>query len=264
MKILFNLIFFLFVSSASASCGFAENVKSVYSLSGPLTVILEELGLLTSPVVKGVSVFYPVPDNFRGEVIPGGVFLSPSKLASLKGSLVLYDGSQELKKLFRSQNISAIEFTSRNQTPREVTEAAIELLRKYLSGCDTTRILKKLETIEKEIQAKMKTPLHVVFFLGRISGQKLPELVIANDGLVLWLRKLKTIVTYPSELAYVNWSGAIINRLPSGTLSVGISEDKKPSVKGESGRYNLIYPGGLIPGIRQLEAWNYFLDHISR
>lgn len=264
MKILFSLTFILFISSASASCGFSENIKSVYSLSGPITVVLEELGLLSSPELKGISVFYPVPENFKGEVIPGGVFLSPSKLASMRGSLVFHDGSQELKKLFRSQNISAIEFTSRNQTPREVTEASVGLLSKYLSGCDTKVILKKLEGIEKSILVKMKEPLPVVFFLGRISGKKLPELVIANDGVVLWLRKLKLIETYPSELAYVNWSGAIINSLPSGTLSVGISEDKVPSLQGKSGKYNLIYPGGLIPGIRQLESWNYFLDHVNR
>ncbi len=260
MKILFSLYLFLSGSVAIASCGFTRGHKPLYSLSGPLTVILEELGLLNSPVVKGISVFYPVPDSFKGEVIPGGVFLSPSKLTEMKSSIVFYDGSQELKKLFRSQNIEAIEFSSRNQTPREVTISAINLLGKHLLGCNTQKILEKLESLEKDIQANMKSRMKVFFFLGRITTHKLPELVIANDGLVLWLRKMNLITTYPSDLAYVNWSGAIINDLRTGVIFVGISADKKPSVQKIAGRYNLIYPGGLIPGIRQLEAWKYFLD----
>lgn len=261
MKILFSLLIFITSSFATASCGFTPGHKSIYSLSGPLTVIFEELGLLSSPVVKGISVFYPAPDSFKGEVIPGGVFLSPAKLSSMKNSIVFYDGSQELKKLFRSQNIEAIEFISRNQTPREVTTSAISLLSKHLSGCDTGKILSKLDGLEKDIQAKMKN-MKVIFFLGRITNQKLPELVIANDGLVLWLRKTKLITTYPSELAYVNWSGAIMNNLKTGTALVGISEAEAPSLQGSSGRYNLVYPGGLIPGIRQLEAWIYYLNHV--
>ena len=263
MKSLFSL-YLIFSTSLSFACDFSTDRKSVYSLSGPLTVILEELNLLSSPVLKGISVFYPIPDSYKGEVIPGGVFLSPAKLASMKKSLVFFDGSQELKKLFRSQNIQAIEFISRNQTPREVTLSAMNLLNKHLSGCDDQKILKKLDLIEKDIQAKMKTRMEVIFFLGRIMGKKLPELVIANDGVVLWLKKMNFISTYPSDLAYVNWSGAIINNLKHGTVIVGVSEGKAPTLENSSGRFNLVYPGGLIPGIRQLEAWNYFLNHFEK
>lgn len=263
MKILFSLSL-LFFSFFSFACGFTAGHKPVYSLSGPLTVYLEELGLLSSPVLKGISIFYPAPPSFKGDVIPGGVFLSPGKLSSMKNSLVFYDGSQELRKLFRSQKIEAIEFVSRNQTPREVTVRAMNLLGQHLSGCDGAVILKKLGSVESEIQKKMKSAMGVIFFLGRISGKKLPELVIANDGLVYWLRKMNLVTTYPSDLAYVNWSGAIINNLKGSTILVGISEGKTSSLQAASGRFNLVYPGALIPGIRQLEAWNYFLNHFEK
>lgn len=263
MKILFSF-FLLIFSFFSLACDFTAGHRPVYSLSGPLTAYLEELGLLSSPVLKGISIFYPAPAEFKGEIIPGGVFLSPGKLSSMKNAVVFYDGSQELKKLFRSQKIEAIEFVSRNQTPREVTVSAMHLLSQHLSGCKSDMILKKLGSVEAEIQKKMKTGMGVVFFLGRISGKKLPELVIGNDGLVYWLRKMNLITTYPSDLAYVNWSGAIINNLKGSTLLVGLSEGRTPSLQVSSGGYNLVYPGALIPGIRQLEAWNYFLNQFEK
>ena len=259
MKIYFSLFLLLSASVVSAACGFTPGHKSVYSLSGPVTVILEELGLLASPLVKGISIFYPAPESFKGEIIPGGVFISPGKLSSMKNSIVFHDGSQELRKLFRSQNIEALEFASRNQTPREVTESAIAFLNKHLAGCDMGKILTRLDNLEKAIEKRMKNPMDVIFFLGKITNSKLPELVIANDGLVMWLRKMKLISTYPSDLAYVNWSGAIMNNLKKGTLFIGISEGKVPSVEGSRERFNLTYPGGLIPGIRQLDAWMYYL-----
>lgn len=262
MKTLASL-FLLINFSALAECQFRPSVKSVYALSGPVTQIIERTGLLTSPLVKGVSVFYPAPETFRGEKIPGGVFLSPAKLEEMKNGLVFIDESQELRKLFRAKKINAVEMKSRNQEPGVVVTNAIKTLGPYVSGCEDKfqRITETSATLEKEIIGLMKSKLNVIFFLGTVGDGKLPELVMANDGLVLWLRKKNLINTYPSELAYLNWSSAIVNELQKNHLLLGLKEESEPKVAGNAGRATLIFPGCLIPGIAQLEAWLYFLRH---
>ncbi len=262
MKI-FASLFFLFTSSTFAACGFGPSVKSVYSLSGPVTQMIERAGLLSSPSLKGVSVFYPAPSLFKGEKIPGGVFLSPAKLSEMKNSVVFFDESQELRKLFSSQGIHAVEVRSRNLVPREVVQNSIKLLERYVTGCkEKFRIIsEQVSTLESKIKQSMKQKLDVVFFLGAVGEGKLPELVIAHDGLVLWLKRMKLINTYPSELAYLSWSSSLINKLQRNYLFLGLKEETLPEVKGTSFRATLIYPGCLIPGISQLEAWVYFLQH---
>ena len=262
MKIFVSL-FFLFAFSSYAACEFGPSVKSVYSLSGPVTQIIERAGLLSSPVVKGVSVFYPAPSSFKGEKIPGGVFLSPAKLDEMKSGVVFYDESQELRKLFKTKQIPAVEMKSRNLVPAEVVGRAIQNLQTSVTGCEAKfkSITDSVASLEKNILDLMKSKLNVIFFLGFVGEGKLPELVMANDGLVLWLRKKNLINTYPSELAYLNWSSSILNRLQKSHLFLGMKEESVPSVKGNASRATLIYPGCLIPGPAQLEAWLYFLQH---
>lgn len=265
MKILASLIF-LFANSAFSTCEFKSSFKSVYSLSGPVTQMIERSGLLSSSALKGVSIFYPTPQSFSGEKIPGGVFLSPSKLNEMKNSVVFFDESQELRKLFLSQKITAIEFKSRSLVPSEVVETSLKTLGRYVDGCSEKFKAISLHTkqLEKTIRALMRTKLDVVFFLGSVGGGRLPELVIANDGIVLWLKRVGLIQTYPTELAYLSWSSSIINQLSGKYIFLGLKEDYRPSVRGSSSRATLIYPGALIPGISQLEAWVYFLQHKPR
>ncbi len=263
MKIFASLIFFWAVT-AQAACRFHPAYGKIYSLSGPVTQILEEWNLLQAKELKGASLFYPLPGNFKGEKIPGGVFLSPSKLDEMKNALVFFDESQELRKLFRTRRVNAVEILSRNQTPGEVTASVLKTLKKYVTGCDSDQVLAKVRTLEQSIEGRMKGKPSIIFFLGEIRKEKLPEFVIANDGLVLWLKRKNLISSYPSELGYVNWAGSIIEALKGKSLFLGIREEDIPTVSGNSRKANLAYPGGLIPGIRQLKAWNYFLDHQPR
>jgi hypothetical protein len=236
----------------------------VYSLSGPLTEILDEWNLLQAPELKGVTIFYPMPENYKGERIPGGNFLSPAKLDEMKNAIVFFDESQGLRKLFRARNIPAIEIKTRNKTPGEVAETISAILQRFVVDCDSVEILSKVRKLEEKIAVRMKNKPSIIFFLGKVGKEKLPEFVIANDGLVLWLKKKNLISGYPSELAYVNWSGSIIESLKGHSLFLGVIDENISSVTGDRKRANLVYPGALIPGIRQLEAWNYFLDHQPR
>jgi hypothetical protein len=264
MKILVSL-FLLFSFPAGAACRFNEKAQSVYSLSGPMSAVLEELGLLTSSNVKGLTIFYPAPSEFHGDTIPGGVFLSPGKLDEMKGSVIFYDSSQELEKVLKARGIRGVAIATRKMTPSQVTNELIKTLRPFVQECDEKikSFEQKVSQLEKTIREKMKRKWNVVFFLGEISGPKLPELVIANDGLSMWLRQEKLISTYPSELAYVNWSASVLNDLQDYKL-IGLKESQLKKVSGEKLRMTLAYPGVLNPGIRQLEAWNYFLDESEK
>lgn len=259
----FASLLWLISFTSHAACEFRSSVKSVYSLSGPVTQIIERAGLLSSPVVKGVSIFYPAPETFKGEKIPGGVFLSPSKLEEMNSGIVFIDESQELRRLFTSKKINSVEIKSRNMEPGAVVLKAIGTLQNYVTGCEEKfkSVTDSVQALEKNIIQLMKTKLDVIFFLGPVGEGKLPELVIANDGLVLWLRKKNLINTYPSGLAYLSWSSSILNSLQKSHLFLGLKEENAPRVYGNSTRATLIYPGCLIPGIAQLEAWLYFLQH---
>lgn len=260
MKTLVSLFLF-WAATSQAACRFQPSYQKIYSLSGPVTQIMEEWDLLRAKELKGVTIFYPVPKNFKGEKIPGGNFLSPIKLDEMKDAVVFFDESQGLRKLFRTRRINAVEIKTRNQTPREVAEEVSGILKNYVADCDSEKIMTKVKKLEESISGRMKGKPSIVFFLGELKKDHLPEFVIANDGLVLWLKKKNLITSYPTELSYVNWSGSIIESMKEKSLFVGIKEEITPSVSGDVKKANLIYPGGLIPGIKQLEAWNYFLDH---
>lgn len=101
MRISLSLFLLLFaISPAHAKCEFRSHVKEVYSLSGVVTTGLKELGLLNRPQVKGISVFYPIKSSeFSGQMIPGGLFLSPQVTRKLSGSTVFFDQSREMRKV---------------------------------------------------------------------------------------------------------------------------------------------------------------------
>lgn len=249
---------------AQGSCEFRKEVKSVYSLSGPVTKILEEIQLLPSSTIKGISVFYPAKIEKRK--IPGGIFIAPGLLNEMKDSVIFYDESQELRKLFSSQNIHALSLVSRGKNPREVMEEAEKLISPYLLDCGDklSQLKAKITELENKIRKKNSVRQNIVFFLGEVKPGKLPDLVIANDGIAKWLKVNKKISGYPSDLAYVNWSAQVLEALPKETLLLGLKEALTPEIQGQFPRLTLFYPGVLMPGMTQLEAWDYFLDHVPR
>lgn len=263
---IFLSIFVSFLSlSVFAQCDFVKS-SNVVSLSGTATVLFKELGLL--PKLRGISVFNPIPPSeFSGKVYPGGIFLSQNALGELKGARVFFDESRELGKIFRSQEINAIEIRTRNQTPTETIHRTLKEIIPLTIGCDkkVAELEKKRIQLEQKIMNLIPLKKSILFFLGELKNDRLPEMIMANDGIVKWLRQQDKISTYPSDLAYVNWSAKILQDL-QGMKYVGItdpSRDNKKEVKVNGTRINFSYPGSLVPGLSQLEAFAYLFEKLK-
>lgn len=255
--------FFLSISSLLA-CELNSH-KPIFSLAGPVTVVLKELALLESPQLKGISVFHPVT-NYKREVLPGGVFLGHSLLEKMRGHVVFFDESQQLHKTLKTEpTIKGIEIKTRGKSPSEVTSIVVKELLPYLSKCELK--LKQLEDKQLLLMKQLKKlaeKQQVIFFLGRIT-ERYPDLVMVNDGVVKWLVEQENFKSYPSELAYVSWSAKVLTSLPS-SLKVGLldsaNRDEKKVERGEKG-INLTYPGILIPGLSQVEGFIFLFESIS-
>lgn len=265
MRTFLKVLLPLYCFSSFAQCDFAKSTN-VISLSGTTTVLFKELGLLKK--LKGISVFNPVtPAEFSGKVYPGGIFLSQSALGEMKDAQVFFDESRELSKIFKSQQIRAVEIRTRNQTPTESIHRALKEIIPLTVGCDkkVAELEKKRIQLEQKIMKLLSTKKNLVFFLGEIKGERLPEMVVANDGVVKWLKDNDKIQTYPSELAYVNWSAKILQEL-QGMKYVGItdpSRENKKEVRVIGTRINFSFPGSLVPGLSQLEAFAYLFEKLK-
>ena len=263
---MFVLLASLLLSASVLSCEFSSEVKSVYSLSGSMSLAFRDLGLLQSQKLKGVSVFHPIDRKvFKGAFLPGGVFLSHQTLSGLSGSFLFYDESRELTRILeRYKEIKKIEVKTRNLTPLAVMKETESVLRSLVSGCDltslTTNLQKKLTRL-KEILPKNKV---LLYFLGHVSESRTPDLLMVNDGIVKWLVQEKLVRTYASELSYVNWSSKVMQDLPKDSLRLGVKDsgselisrvEKKPQ------HINLTFPGALIPGTGQVDAMIYLFNN---
>lgn len=254
---------------ASADCGFKPTVSKVVSLSGVTTVLFKELGLLGHPKLKGISVFNPVGEkDFSGTIYPGGVFLSHNALSGLNGSVVFYDESRELRKILQSQkNIVGKEIKTRNLVPEETVRRTIITMQEVLQNCGDRieSVYQKVYSLQEKILKKVPHKLKVIFYLGELRSERVPEMVIVQDGVVKWLIQKNKIITYPSELSYVNWSSKILQEMPKETNHVGIVDSgrlmNKELKKIEKG-VTLIYPGALVPGITQLEAFLFWAESL--
>ncbi len=261
--IIFLKIFIILLSfNCSAECDFKKDVSKVISLSGSSTVILKELGLLKKPKLHGVSVFNPLNDSdFNGRIYPGGIFLSHQALAEFDGSVVFYDESRELHKIFSSRKtITARQIKTRNQIPMESLEATTRVVSEFVSGCDEEikNLKNKAANLQIEIVKILPANVSVVFYLGDFLGGRPPEMVMVNDGVVKFLIQEKKIKTYPSELAYVNWSAKILKTFPQSTLHVAIKDSGRngeQKIKRSPVGMTLVFPGSLVPGLTQLEAF---------
>ena len=163
------------------------------------------------------------------------------------------------------EGIKAVEFKTRSLTPLEVMLKLEKDLSPYLVGCDFSALnseLKKKLADLKKIADKKSTML---FFLGSIQSERLPEHIMVQDGVVKWLIQEGVLKTYPSELPYVNWSAKILNGLPKDTVRVGIKDSGsqlEKKISKNKNVINLIFPGSLIPGVGQVDAMMYLYQSL--
>jgi len=263
------LVSFTIGITTSLACDFAKNVNSVYSLSGPVTLVLKDLGLLKNKKLKGVSIFHPVSKkDFNGVFLPGGVFLSRETIKGFAGSLLFFDESRELSRMLAQfEGIQAVEIKTRTLTPPEVMQKMERELAPHLVGCSFAALSTKLNSRLGELKKLAAKDATFLFFLGKIENNRLPELIMVQDGVVKWMIQQGVLKTYPSELPYVNWSAKILNSLPQNTIQVGLKDpgsvlEKEMSRSKGGNVINLTYPGALIPGSGQVEAMIYLYQNL--
>lgn len=254
-----------FAFSSIFACDFRADVSRVYSLSGPVTQFLEDNQLLQLAKVRGISAFHPAK-NFQGERLPGGIYLSQTKLNELKGALVFFDASAELRRLFKLHpEIRSLEIHTRGLSPLEVVKEVQRQLTSFTKDCDFRTAQRLGERLERLRTLVSSRPMFI-FFLGKLQPPKIPDLVMVNDGIVKWMVSEGLVRSYPSNLAYVNWSAKVLSELPDHR-KVGISDSGGQGTKAldSLGRdFNLTYPGALIPGLGQVEAMIYLFENLPR
>jgi len=251
MKTVTSFLILLF-SFTSGAC---EISKPIVSLSGPITMLLDELNLLNDKNVLGISKFHPVKPGYKGKIYSGGIFLSNKTLKSFRNSKIYFDKSRGFKQILKKAKISNYqEFDSRDQNPFEVLNMTIIKTQDILKNCFTEieKLEKKSDKIQKELKLNSELSKSI-FFLGSL-GHKLPKLVIANDGFVLSLREFDNFKTYPSDISYVPWSQKVLKGLKS-YMHIGIDEGSSEVTtinKLSTLKYNISMRGALTPGMRQI------------
>lgn len=259
----FLAVAFYFLASLNNAYSKCHIEKSIVSLSGPMTHFLEELKLVNDPSLKAISKFHPLEEKFNGEVLAGGLFLSPQVFHKYKDALIIFDKSREFKYLLeKSDHKQFLEVDSRDQDPFEVINLLKVKALSFLKGCRTQlkALKQKFENIKKSL-LKRKIELSANFFLGSLKG-RLPETIIANDGPLIFLRKFNGFKTYSSGLAYVNWSMRELKK-QNNFFNIGLIEAKTEKLKVErvkSKHFDMSYRGVLTPGIRQA----YFLQELFK
>ncbi len=255
MIILFSLFFTII---RSFSCEFSGEVKNVYSLSGPVSLALRDLGLTKSPKLKAVSTFHPIDKSFHGEFFPGGLFLSIDWLHKMKGGLVFYDEARELtKSIARIQGVHGVEVRTRQLSPMGVSHYLEKVLSPYVRNCNFAQMHQELDRKLETLARLIPLSRSYLFFLGEIRGARLPEMLMVQDGVVQWMIEKVHLQTYPSKLSYVTWSSKVMRSMPQNTLKVGLIDSGSKmiyeKIQNKEG-INLTFPGGLIPGTGQVEA----------
>lgn len=259
------LVSLLFNFSVFA-CEFAPEVKGVYSLAGSVTLALRDLDLIKSPKLLGISIFHPVDKKvFKGEILPGGIFLSHDTIKRLKGSVLFYDESREMTRILSGYpDVKAVQVKTRGLDPLKVIEQTNSDMKKFLKGCDQKIVSRKLEEKLQNLKKLVPANTKLIVFLGSIMNNRLPELLMVNDGVVKWMVQQKLIQTYPSSLSYVNWSAKILLEMPNDAVRLGMKDSgSEMTLKVEKSEHysNLTYPGALIPGSGQVEAMIYYFQN---
>lgn len=251
-------LFFILTASVQA----CRLERKVVSLSGPMTHFLEELDLLKDPNLLAISKFHNIRSNFKGERLAGGIFLSPKVFHQYKDAFLFYDKSIEFRyflKKIKHQKVE--EIASRDQDPFEVINILSLKARKVLVGCknNLSQLEKKFKKMREQL-LKKKIPWKGVFFLGAIE-ERLPEMVISNDGFVMFMREKMKFQSYPSDLAYVAWSSKKMSQL-SQSFAIGLLDGEKDQIETQiltKSKINMSFRGVFTPGIRQA----YFLQELA-
>ena len=266
IKLSFLLLTLSLIPKASG-CEFKKHVTKIFSLSGPMTVALKHLGLLNKSRVHGISVFNPISkEDFKGKRYPGGVFISQGTFAEFGGGIVFFDESRELSRILSPMSsIQGIELKTRGLVPGEVTSYLIKHLEPIVDNCnkELAGFINTTKKEEDKLLSLFPKSKFVVYFLGEYRQGNPPEMIMVNDGIVKWLIEKGKIKTYPSPLAYVNWSAKVMKTLPNDVEKIAVKDSAENMVKSkriDDDHLNFIYPGSLVPGISQLEAWNYLMS----
>ena len=166
------MILWLFLSTAFA----CDLKQDVLSFSAPVTGIIEDLDLLNSTHLKGVSIYHPIPSNSSVKRWPGGTYIPEKTLRHIGKAVVFFDESAALKKRLSRFEVTSIEVQTKGATPFKVHAKALEQIRPYLSNCS------KLEDKEREWKKIEETLINqkpfkrnFYFYLGKISQNKWPD-----------------------------------------------------------------------------------------
>lgn len=258
MKLVISLIFFW---TAWANACEIKSKSDIISLSGPISHLLKELNLLKKPVLA-ISEFHGISsDEFSGEILKGGMFLSPQVLKRLNSPIIFFDESLEQRKTVQKLALQGIELATKNLDPFSVYELSKKKMLPFLSNCEKEleNLDQKVSSIEDKISKTTKREGYYFFYLGEIYPDKKKPNLIMIDNFVLLLQNLKIIKTYPSTLNYVPWSSKVIEEFnQKKTFSIGTvtsKASKNPQLilkKVSDKEFNFYHPSLLVPGMAQI------------
>jgi hypothetical protein len=255
MRVISLILFFISIQNTWA-CSL-KGPNQYISLSGPVTFVIDHLGLQKDKRLNGISIFNPVDKKkYKAKIYGGGIFLSEKSMGDFNQKVVFYDESRELEKHLKlAKAKKLIQIQTRDKDSFLVAQEVIKLLSPYLSKCKKkiTKLNKRIDQTRK-LLVSSKSPRTVLFYLGQVNARKKPNLLMVNDGVVKSLLKSKMIKTYPTDLAYVTWSEKQMAKLEN-PLHIGLLEGDNSKLKVEkmdSSLVNIRYQGVLTPGLSQV------------
>tara|TARA_B100001971_G_C18268008_1_gene596103 strand:- start:37338 stop:38144 length:807 start_codon:yes stop_codon:yes gene_type:complete len=249
----------LFLNEAS-SCEFKKDIK-VGLYSGAITELIKHLGLEEKENIIFYSNYFPI-NNKSAKELSGGIFTSKKLLSEYSVDHVFYDDSRELKLLFERSGFKQLTaIKTAGMTPFEVVTNNLKVLRPLIKNCG-----EKIKVLEENISKTKKLSLKhkkVIFFLGELKENKLPELIMLQDGFVKYLLQENLIKSYESELAYITWSEKLLNEyIQDNYTLVGLSQSKVVLEihMVSKNRYNFACNTCLTPGLGQIKFLNALKD----
>lgn len=252
----------LFWSSTLFAC---ELKSEIVSLSAPITGVLEDLQLLSDKKLIAISLFHPLQNESKIERLGGGLFLSQKSLKRFQKMSIFFDESGEMKRRLSEAHIVGVnEVQTRSLDPFEVVERALAKLTPFLKNCEEkVGALKTHYLIEQDWllrQPAFKQPMY--FFLGEMKENNWPDLLMVQDGPVLFWLKHKKLKTIESPLAYVRWGEKWKKSLTENSQLIGLvhtSDAKKFSVEKQT-YWNVTSAGALTPGPWQIRFMRKFVE----
>lgn len=267
-RFFFLLLTTIIISTpAQGVCDFKE--EKVYLMSGAAVHYIHQLGILKSERIKGITYYHALPQSSKKE-IAGGIFLSQKFLQNHRHAFFVFDRSQALEKMFKKKSLMRVKtlfFSSVGQTPFEVVRKMATRLRPHLQeGCleREKKVLQGLHHWEQRLKSRVLPTKKLVFFIGKITSTRYPDLAMVRDGFVQWLIENKTLETYPSSAAYISPSSRWMRK--NDFIGIGLAGHQKESIAVSSvgkNKINLLGKNFLIPGYPQLTLLNYVLEKLS-